>query len=54
MDDESEEYAQMNMLEGLVWNLNEGLMVIHDQATFDKGVNQILDAIRSIEEIKNA
>ena len=50
MDDESEEFAQMNMLEGLIWNLNEGFFVIHDQATFDKGVSLILDGIRSVEE----
>ena len=50
MDDESEEFAQMNMLEGLIWNLNEGLFVIHDQTEFDKGINHILAGIRSVEE----
>ena len=47
---EKEELESMNMLEGLIYNLNEGMFIISDQTTFDKGISFILDGIKSVEE----
>ena len=49
MDDTSPDVESMNFLEAIIYNLNEGMFVIHDQKAFDKGISQILDGIQRVK-----
>ena len=53
MDDESQEYGEMNFLEAIIYNLNKGMFVITDQKAFDEGISRILDGIRRYDHDKD-
>ena len=42
--------SNMNLLEGVVYNLNEGYFIIKDQKIFDEGMTKILDGIESVTQ----